>query len=270
MKVNYHTHCRYCDGKGDPRDYVLEAIKRGFTSIGFSSHAPLIEESDWTMSEDIISDYINEISLLKSEFKDKIVVYCGMEIDYFSDENRFKHFDKFKLDYSIGAVHVLRYDNKYYDVDASPKDYEYLINEVFGSSEAFVRAYYTALRGLISQGGFDILAHFDLVRKYNKDNKFFTEKEAWYIDEVNKTLSLLEGKDIIVEVNTGAIARGVQNTPYPSKWILDECFRRGIKVCLNSDCHSADKIDCYYDEAMGMIKDTGYRELNTPFETILI
>lgn len=36
MKVNYHTHSRYCDGRGEPREYVEYAVSQGFTHLGFS------------------------------------------------------------------------------------------------------------------------------------------------------------------------------------------------------------------------------------------
>jgi histidinol-phosphatase (PHP family) len=109
-----------------------------------------------------------------------------------------------------------------------------------------------------------------LVKKFNKKFEFFTEKEPWYIEEVIKTLDLLVGKDIIVEVNTGALSQGVQDTQYPSNWILMECFKRDIKICLNSDVHAHNNIECYYPEAIEIIKKCGYKELTTPFETIKI
>ncbi len=270
MKTNYHTHCHYCDGKGDPREYVLEAINKGFTSLGFSSHAPIKEDSEWTMRKANLDRYLENIDLLKEEFSNKINIYKGMEIDYYHDEDRFKLYRSCDLDYSIGAVHMLyvKDRNDYFSVDASPKDFEMVMSSVFGSIEEFVKCYYLNLRNLIKQGGFNILAHFDLIKKYNRENRFFSEDSPWYIKEIIETLDLLSTTNIIVEVNTGAIAGGVQDTPYPSKWILDECFKRDIKVCLNSDCHLPEKIDCFFDEALNLIRSSGYKELTTPFETI--
>lgn len=37
-KQNLHIHTTYADGKDNPEALVLEAISRGFTSIGFSEH----------------------------------------------------------------------------------------------------------------------------------------------------------------------------------------------------------------------------------------
>ncbi len=270
MKVNYHTHSHFCDGKKDPASYVKEAIKRGFSSVGFTSHAPLREDNDWTMSSANLNEYLETIDSLKDEFSGIIKIHKGMEIDYFPDENRFDFFKKCKLDFSIGSVHLLyvkKYD-RYFSVDESPEEFEITMNDIFGSIEEFTKTYYSNLRDMIIQGGFDILGHIDLIKKFNKDFKYFTEKEPWYIEEVIKTLDILESRDIIVEVNTGAISRGVQDVPYPSSWILKECFKRDIKVCLNSDVHHPDNIECFFTEALEMIKDAGYKQLHTPFEII--
>lgn len=270
MKTNYHTHCRFCDGKGEPRDYVLEGIKRGFTTLGFSSHAPLKEINDWTLKDSDVDDYLKTINSLKIEFKDQITIYTGMEIDYYPDENRFDTFKKYNLDYSIGSVHMLKPAGhvKYYSVDESEAVFTDVLNKVFGTIEAFTREYYKIVRALIIQGGFDILGHIDLIKKFNKGNKFFLESEPWYIEEVINTLDTLKGRDIIVEMNTGALSRGIQDTPYPSEWILEECFKRDIKICLNSDVHAANNIECYFDESLEIIKRCGYKVLHTPFETI--
>lgn len=270
MKTNYHTHSHFCDGKGDPRDYVKEAIDRGFTALGFSSHAPIKEDSEWTMKDEDIQDYLSTINSLKEEFRDRITIYTGMEIDYYPDENRF---DKFKcccLDYSIGSVHMVKPEGSevYYSVDESASLFESVLTNVFKTMKDFTRAYYSAVRGMIHQGGFTILGHIDLIRKFNMDNRFFSEQEPWYISEVIETLDLLKGRNIIVEMNTGAMSRGVQDRPYPSEWILRECLKRNIKICLNSDAHAPENIDYYFNESLEIIKRSGYKRLHTPFEVI--
>ena len=38
--TNYHSHSLYCDGRANMEDFVRFALSEGFTSYGFSSHAP--------------------------------------------------------------------------------------------------------------------------------------------------------------------------------------------------------------------------------------
>ena len=271
MKVNYHTHCKYCDGKGEPVDYVIEAINRGFSSIGFSSHAPLKEENNWTLKDDDLDNYLKEINSLKTKFRNKIKIYVGLEIDFYPDENRFLTFKKCNLDYSIGSVHMLKPSgfNKYYSIDESKDEFENVLKNVFkGSIKDFTICYFTTLRALITQGGFNILGHIDLIKKFNKDFTYFTETEDWYKTEVLKTLDFISTTNIIVEMNTGALSRGVHDTPYPSFWILEECKKRDIKICLNSDAHAANNLECYFEESIKILKKCGYNKLYTPFEII--
>ena len=49
-KTNFHTHTTWCDGKDSPETVILAAIGKGFSAIGFSSHAMLPEnELDWVL-----------------------------------------------------------------------------------------------------------------------------------------------------------------------------------------------------------------------------
>lgn len=273
MKSNYHTHCHFCDGKGDPELYVEEALKVGLTTLGFSSHAPIKEENSWTLTDDQVEPYISRINELKEKYRDQLDIYLGLEVDYYPDENRFNRFRSYGLEYIIGSVHMVKPEgfDTYYSVDASVRDFQKVLDEVYqGDIRSFGKDYYRSLREMIEQGGFEILGHLDLFRKFNSGDRFFSEREEWYIDEVTKVLELLEKRDIIVEVNTGAISRGVQSRPYPSKWILEECNRRNIRVCLNSDVHSPEHIKCYYSEAVTLIKECGFNTLHTPFNKEII
>jgi len=69
MISNYHTHCALCDGKMMPEDYVLSAIKKGFASIGFTSHAPVLFETSWTMKPENLPIYIRIVIILKKNIK---------------------------------------------------------------------------------------------------------------------------------------------------------------------------------------------------------
>ena len=36
---NLHAHTKYCDGKNDAEEYIIEAISQGFKSVGLSGHS---------------------------------------------------------------------------------------------------------------------------------------------------------------------------------------------------------------------------------------
>lgn len=68
--TNYHSHSLYCDGRAGMEDFVRFALSEGFTSYGFSSHAPLPFSTAWTMEWDIMDDYLSEFHRLKEKYAD--------------------------------------------------------------------------------------------------------------------------------------------------------------------------------------------------------
>lgn len=256
-------HCDYCDGIGEPRTYVEEAIRKEFKIIGFSSHAPIPFDSTWTMKEENVIHYLDAIGKLKIEYKDRIEIYTGFEIDYFDGDSR-DIFNKYDVDYQIGSVHFFsdHINNTYYSVDGNDEDFKRTLNEYFdGNIEDLVCSYYEQLIKMIEQHQPDILGHLDVVKKNNGNERYFSEQEEWYITQVHKLLDVIKQHGTIVEVNTGGITRGYIKEPYPSKWILKECKKKGIDVMVNSDAHSVEFIDGYFDLAFSYLKEVGYSEV---------
>ena len=80
---NLHTHSKYCDGKGDPEEYVISAIEKGFHTLGFSSHAPVPFKNNFAVEDDDrLIDYCERIRGLQRKYNDRISICCALEIDY--------------------------------------------------------------------------------------------------------------------------------------------------------------------------------------------
>ena len=75
QNFNYHTHSIFSDGKSQPREIVEEAIRQGFSAIGFSEHSPLPFDNTFSVKDYDMPKYVAEIAQLKEEFKDKIEVF---------------------------------------------------------------------------------------------------------------------------------------------------------------------------------------------------
>ena len=84
--TNYHSHSLYCDGRANMEDFIRFALSEGFTSYGFSSHAPLPFSTAWTMEWDAMDDYLAEFHRLKAKYTGQIELYIGLEIDYLNKE----------------------------------------------------------------------------------------------------------------------------------------------------------------------------------------
>ena len=106
-KQNLHIHTTYADGKDAPEELILEAIRQGFTSIGFSEHSYMpFSDYPHQMTVAQTEDYKKEIRTLKEKYRDKIGIFCGLELEFYSE------FATGDFDYIIGSVHYLEVDGK--------------------------------------------------------------------------------------------------------------------------------------------------------------
>lgn len=252
---NLHTHTCYCDGKDTPEEIVLEAIDKGFTSIGFSGHSYMHYAPDYSMSIDGTEEYKKEITLLKEKYQNKIDIFCGLEVDMYSEINLSGY------DYLIGSVHYLLCDGKYVGFDRSAEVVKGLIDEYFGGSGIeYAKAYYKTLAKLPQYGNFDIIGHFDLITKHCDNVEFFDQNSAEYKNAAIEAVRALEGKIRFFEVNTGAIARGYREKPYPEDFLLNEFKNRGFGAVITSDCHDRKMLDCEFEYAAELLKQYGFKE----------
>lgn len=263
MITNYHTHSSFCDGKGQLEDYVKYALSRGFHALGFSGHAPLPFPNDWTMNEENLSTYIREVLALKERYRDSLEICLGLETDYLDKKHNPAH-PKYKalgLDYQIGSVHHLYSPERteFLQVDYTKEELELLLKDTFDKDiKALVSTYYRMVREMVQTGGFEILGHLDLVKKQNRGNVYFDETEKWYKREIEKTLETVAETDVILEINTGAMARGYTAEPYPSPWIIDRAGELKIPVTINSDAHRPEWLDYGFEEAENLARAAGY------------
>ena len=65
---NYHTHTTYCDGKNTPEEIVLEAIRLGLDTIGFSGHSPAGGCGHYALKD--VDAYYDCVSRLKDKYSE--------------------------------------------------------------------------------------------------------------------------------------------------------------------------------------------------------
>jgi len=253
-KQNLHTHTVYCDGKDKPEDMILKAIELGFDAIGFSGHSP----TKYSLIElpENLEEYKSEIYALKEKYRDKIEVYCGLEIDMYS------HVSQAGYEYLIGSIHYLKMNDRYVGFDCSADVVQKVIDEYFNSNGLlFAKEYYNQLALLPQYGNFDIVGHFDIITKNIEKAFLFDTESKEYQKYALETLEYLTDKIGVFEVNTGAIARGYRTTPYPQRFILEKMKEFGGKIIITSDCHDKNLLDCNYNQTIEYVKSCGFSEV---------
>lgn len=254
IKQNLHTHSTYADGKNPLEEMVQKAIEKEFTILGFSEHA-YIPKDDCCMSPESTEDYIREVRQLGNRYKEKIQIFLGLEQDM---RCRDPHPEVY--DYIIGSKHFLEKEGDVRAVDYDRETSLKILDEWYnGNFLLFAKDYYLDVQKMRDWDEVDIIGHFDLIMKYNEDESFFSFTDAKYIEMACTTIDALSEK--IFEVNTGAIARGYRKNPYPEQHLLKYMKEKDIRICLNSDCHNADYLDCGFELSKELIRQAGYRSM---------
>jgi histidinol-phosphatase (PHP family) len=129
-----------------------------------------------------------------------------------------------------------------------------IIQQYFGGDGmAYAKAYYQQSAQLPQHGSFDIIAHFDLLTKFNSDGDLFDTKHPRYLAAAEKALEALLKTPAALEVNYGAIARGYTQKPYPETWVLERWLKAGKPVCFSSDCHNRNQLLFGYSDYKTLI-----------------
>lgn len=249
QKSCFHTHSTYSDGKATLREMIEAALSRGFNAIGFSDHSYAPEQVDYCMPSEKVKANYEEIHALREEYRGRIAVYAGIELD---GDSALPEID---YDYVLASVHEMHHRGKSYPVDFSADVQLELANALFGGSMVkYSRAYYESLVNHVARCKPDIIGHFDLVTKYSLVPEDDREYRMIATEAAIECLKHCR----TFELNTGAIARGLRKTPYPADFILREIKARGGRIIVTSDCHYPDRLVCWFDEAEEYLSSIGF------------
>jgi len=267
--VNYHNHTSMCKhAVGTPEEYVITAIKKGISEFGFSDHAPLPENlrDGITMSPLETELYINIITKLAKKYETQIAIRIGFEVD-FPLYNTFdlKYLKDERIDFLIGSCHFLsKYDM---DVVTGKSTADNLEPEWAFDNPHFIseydkhdiddlyHIYYTNILEAVNSRLFDIIGHFDLIKKFGhrpkKDFSPMIEKIAQNMAKYN----------IAAEINTSGLQRRVREM-YPSDDIIKIFFDNNVPITLGSDSHTPESVGYAFDTAVNTIKKIGYTKIS--------
>lgn len=241
-------------------DFVRFALSEGFTSYGFSSHAPLPFSTAWTMEWDRMDDYLMEFRRLRAKYAGRIELYIGLEIDYLNEESNpsATRFRELPLDYRIGSVHMLYNDkSEVVDIDVPADAFGQIVDGQFGGDlERVVRSYYGRLRHMLELGGFDIVGHADKMHYNAACYRPGLLDEPWYDTLVKEYFEDIARRGYQVEINTKAYHD--LGTFFPNERYFPFLHSLGVRVQVNSDSHYPERINSGRPEALQALKKAGY------------
>ena len=144
-------------------------------------------------------------------------------------------------------------------IDGKPERLQKYVDDYCGGDGMeMARRYFALLQDYVVSWKPPIIAHFDLIRKNNAVLRLYDEESAEYRMMALDALRPMADAGALLEVNTGAIARGYLTTPYPAPFLLKAWKEWGGEVIVNSDCHDMRYLDIHFDESEALLRSLGY------------
>ena len=231
MKTNYHTHLHFCNhAEGNTKDYATEAVKHGFEVLGISDHAPNVNMFDHyvRMKPETFKEYIEDIEAAQQEFKGKLTILKGIEVEFFYGNDQYYKDLRSHLDYMIHGQHYISMD----------KSYQNLLSGFGLSSKEQIYIYAEYLLDAMDSGYFDIMAHPDLYMcGYRNFDEHATKVAHMIAKKAEETNTILEYNGNGYNRRKADTPQGIKR-PYPRNEFWNIVKEYNVKTILNSDCHS--------------------------------
>lgn len=251
-KVNYHTHTYRCKhASGSDEEYVIAAIKNGYTELGFSDHCPWKYDSNFVagmrMNLDEFIDYKKSILSLKEKYKDQISIKFGLEVEYFS-----KYMDWMKQFLIDNDIDYIIFGNHYFKTDE--------LRNYYGTScedDAMLNEYVLSCIEGMKTNMYSYLCHPDL---FMRANRRFDEMA---IEASHKICKASKQYNIPLEYNlAGAMINdqyGFMKYPHDEFWKIAGSY--SCSAIIGVDAHSPDTLetDLYRNEGIRKLEAFGLK-----------
>ncbi|MBI2432919.1 MAG: histidinol-phosphatase HisJ family protein [Candidatus Hydrogenedentes bacterium] len=195
--------------------------------------------------EQLFAAYAAELETLQKEYSPKIAILRGFEAEVVPEANyvdvmhAFQR--RFKFQYIVGSVHWVNG----HIIDYTPEHFAKAL-AVSGSLEALAIRYYETIVDMARRLQPEVIAHFDLIRRYAPDEGSVSTPPARAA--ALAALEAVRDVNAILDVNTGGYRKGFAR-PYPAPWIVEAARDLGIAFCFGDDSHRASEVGAGIEDA---------------------
>lgn len=265
MFADYHLHCEFSDDSTVPMEKQVErGIELGLDEMCFTDHVDYGIKRDWTdnvewrdtfehgewhhqaLANVNYPEYFAKLMRMKKTYGDKITIKEGLEFGI--QTITIPEYEKLyadwagELDFVLLSMHQV--DNKEFwtqDFQANKTQEEYrtkYLEEILAVQQQFKH--------------YSVLAHLDLLARYDKAGAYPFEKERDLYAEILRQ-AIADGKGI--EINTSSWYYGLDDTS-PSRDILRLYRDLGGKiVTIGSDAHKTEWLADHIRDAQLILRD---------------
>lgn len=250
MQADYHVHTNLSpDSNYEMEDCIQDAISLDLDEICFTEH---IDYGYPNAMQCHLPTYYNKFIELQNKYKEKISLKFGIEFgaqahhkDYFNNI-----FNNYPFDFALLSFHQVE------DKELWNGDFQY-----GKTQDEYNRIYFEEMYNTVQVfDGFSVLAHMDLMRRYDKHGEYPFEKCKNIIEEI--FLYIIEhGKGI--EINTSSFRYGLQDL-CPSTDILKFYKEMGGEIItIGSDSHCKNHLYSNIPYIREILKNLGYKYFST-------
>jgi histidinol-phosphatase (PHP family) len=265
--LDYHMHTAVTvDGKMNEVQACEQALVMGLSEIAFTNHV-MLKQPDFLMTPESFVSHWQQVRECQQRYP-QLTIRLGIEIDYYRGWERriadtlASYQDRIgrKFDLVIGAIHEMN------DIFFSNQKHA---PELYASADlaTLYREYFTLSGEAAGCGLFDILAHPDLIKRYNHELTPPLDFEA-YRPAVAAFVEQLLDAGVGIDVNMKGMKLKV-GEPFPSRDFLavylERARARQIEpvLTLGSDAHNAADVGANLREGAAMLLDLGHGMLSS-------
>lgn len=272
MLADYHVHSEYSDDSTYPMEQVVrDAIRLGLDEICFTDHVDYGVKRDWDDERGILTRaggsgepeqiplanvnypaYAAQIALLREKYAGQIKLRMGLEFGMqVHTVPRYEAlFRRYPFDFILLSVHEVE-DKEFWNQDFQRGRTQREYNErYYEEMLALVRRYHD----------YSVLAHMDLIARYDEAGHYPFDKLRPILTEILKTV-ISDGKGI--ELNTSSRRYGLPDLT-PSRDIL-RLYRElgGEIVTIGSDSHKPQHLGADALLAQRQLRELGFERFCT-------
>lgn len=245
--IDSHVHTMLCGhARGTMDTYIRTAIQKGLRQICFLEHVtPLDTAHKASMAVAEIPMYFQAVQRFKHRYQNDIDICVGLEIDFQPEFIDLYHriTQSHAFDVIGSSIHTIE------GIDVVSPNTDWAAGRL--DVDTIYIKYLQQLDQMVEHTYFDVVCHFDLIKKYGQI------AGPMHLETMKRILSKISDNGLAVELNTSGWEHPIAE-PYPAPDLVSDCRRKNIRMTLSSDAHAPEQVGRRFEQAIGVLTDAGY------------
>lgn len=264
MLIDYHLHNHFSPDSETETTALIEKLKeKGISNICITNHGEWFDKDEGLLgvfdldeAQKRFASAAQELEVIRKKFP-TVNIGLGIEIQYEPSAHKDIEslLNSIPFDFVLGSVHTISSTI----ISGGKHAGDIFMN--MGEEKAY-GLYFDTMLEWVQTGLFDVVAHFDICKKYGTDyyGPFKPEKHK---DKIMLIIQAMKAKSIGIELNTGSLNKHCREL-FPNPVILRWCVQAGIEhFTLGSDAHDTESAGKHIPEALAIAKEAGIKNLST-------